>query len=94
MATHSSILGVSLVAQLVKYPLAMQETWVDPSIGKIPGEGKGYPLQYSGLKNTMYSPWSHKKPDRTERLSRFKDSTKKPATCHSNEPLSPSSDSL
>ena len=53
MATHSSILGVSLVAQLVKYPLAMQETWVDPSIGKIPGEGKGYPLQYSGLKNSM-----------------------------------------
>ena len=43
------------MAQLVKNPLAMQETWVrslgweDPS----PGEGKGYPLQYSGLENSM-----------------------------------------
>ena len=27
---------VSLVAQLVKSPLAMQETWFDPSVGKIP----------------------------------------------------------
>jgi len=42
------------VAQLVKNPPAMQETWVrslsweDPS-----GEGKGYPLQYSGLENSM-----------------------------------------
>ena len=39
----------SLVAQLVKNPPAMQETWV----GKIPGEGKGYSLQYSGLENSM-----------------------------------------
>ena len=28
MATHSSILGVSLVAQMVKNLPAMQETWV------------------------------------------------------------------
>ena len=27
---------VSLVAQLVKSPPAMQETWFDPSVGKIP----------------------------------------------------------
>ena len=53
MATHSSILGATLVAQLVKYPLAMQETWVDPLVGKIPWEGKGYPLRYSGLENSM-----------------------------------------
>ena len=25
----------------------------DPWVGKIPGEGKGYPLQYSGLENFM-----------------------------------------
>jgi len=25
----------------------------DPWAGKIPGEGKGYPLQYSGLENSM-----------------------------------------
>ena len=24
-----------------------------PGSGKFPGEGKGYPLQYSGLKNSM-----------------------------------------
>ena len=26
---------------------------VSPWVGKIPGEGKGYPLQYSGLENSM-----------------------------------------
>ena len=25
----------------------------DPWVGKIPGEGKGYPLQYSDLENSM-----------------------------------------
>ena len=39
----------SLVAQLVKKPPAMEETWV----GRTPREGKGYPLQYSGLKSFM-----------------------------------------
>ena len=24
-----------------------------PGLGRSPGEGKGYPLQYSGLKNSM-----------------------------------------
>ena len=38
----------SLVAQLVKNSPAMQETWV-----RSPGEGKVYPLQYSGLENSM-----------------------------------------
>ena len=44
----------SLVAQLVKNLPAMQETWV-LSLGweDSPGEGKGYPLQYSGLENSM-----------------------------------------
>ena len=44
----------SLVAQLVKNPPAMQETWVR-SLGweDSPGEGKGYSLQYSGLENSM-----------------------------------------
>ena len=44
----------SLVAQLVKNPPAMQETWVwFPGLGRSPGEGKGYPLQYSGPENSM-----------------------------------------
>ena len=38
----------SLVSQLVKNPPATRETWVR-SLGweDSPGEGKGYPLQYS-----------------------------------------------
>ena len=47
-------LGASLVAQLVKNLPAMQETWVR-SLGweDSPGEGKGYPLQYCDLENSM-----------------------------------------
>ena len=38
--------------------------------GRSPGEGKGYPLQYFGLENSMdYSPWGHKESDMTEQLS-------------------------
>ena len=41
-----------------------------PGLGRSPGEGKGYPLQYSGLENSMdYSPWGRKESDTTERLS-------------------------
>ena len=43
-----------------------------PGLGRSPGEGKGYPLQYSGLENSMdsiYSPWGRKESDMTERLS-------------------------
>ena len=42
-----------------------------PGLGRSPGEGKGYPLQYSGLENSMYSPQGHKESflrwDQTER---------------------------
>ena len=57
----------SLVARLVKNPPALRETWVQ-SLGREdpPGEGKGYPLQYSGLENSMEGV---AKLDRTERLS-------------------------
>ena len=37
-----------VVAQLIKNLPAMQETWV-----QSPGEGNSYPLQYSGLENSM-----------------------------------------
>ena len=43
----------SLVAQLVKDLPAMQENRVQPEFGRSPGEGKGDPLQYSGLENAM-----------------------------------------
>ena len=39
-------------------------------LGRYPGEGKGYPHQYSGLENSMnYSPWVCKELDMTEPLS-------------------------
>ena len=41
------------MAQLVKNPPAMPETWVQSLLGRFPGEGKGYPLQYSGPENSM-----------------------------------------
>ena len=44
----------SLVAQLVKNLPAMRETWVWSLGWEDPlREGKGYPLQYSGLMNSM-----------------------------------------
>ena len=36
--------------------------------GRSSGEGKGYPLQYSGLENSMDSPWGCKDADTAERL--------------------------
>ena len=45
--------------------------------GRSPGEGNGYPLQYSCLENSMdrglvgYSPWGHKELDMTEWLTRW-----------------------
>ena len=49
-----------------------------PGLGRSPGEGKGYPLQYSGLEN---SPWGCKESDTTERLSLH-------SQRHSEQPLS------
>ena len=45
--------GASLVAQVVKRQLAVRETGFDPWVGKIPWRKEGYPLQYSGLENSM-----------------------------------------
>ena len=42
------------MAQLVKNLPAVWETWVVSLGGEDPpGEGKGHPLQYSGLENPM-----------------------------------------
>ena len=40
-----------------------------PELERSPGEGEGYPLQYSGLENSVDSPWGCKESDTTERLS-------------------------
>ena len=62
---------VSLVAQLVKNPPAMWETWVQSLGWEDPLEkGKAthsvfWPGEFQGL----YSPWDRKELDMTERLS-------------------------
>ena len=62
----------SLVAQLVRNPPAMRETWVwslgweDPLKGKATHTSVFWPGEFHGL----YSPWSCKESDTTERLSR------------------------
>ena len=54
MKKHLNPHRASLGAQMVKHLPAMRETgvrslrWEDP-----PGEANGYPLQYSGLENSM-----------------------------------------
>jgi len=50
-----------------------------PALGRYPGEGNGYPLQYSCLENYMteepgrYSPCGHKDLDMTEQLTNSND---------------------
>ena len=76
-SVHSILFRVSLVAWLVKNLPVMRDTWVRslgwedhleegsiPGLGRSPGGGKGYPLQYSGLEKSI----GHKKSDTTERL--------------------------
>ena len=62
---------VSLVAQLIKNPPAMQEAWVQSWIGKISWR-RGrlptpvfWPEEFQGL----HSPWSRRELDTTEQLS-------------------------
>ena len=58
-----------LVAQLVKNPPAMQETWVR-SLGWEDLLEKGMATHSSILAwRMLYSPWGHKELDTTERLS-------------------------
>ena len=48
-----SSMGASLVSQQVKNLPAMQETGSIHGLGRSPGEGNSYPLQYSCLENSM-----------------------------------------
>ena len=54
---------------MVKDLPAMQEMGSIPGLGRSPGEENGYPLQYSGLENSMDSPWGCRESDTTERLA-------------------------
>ena len=57
--------GLPLVAQLVKNPPAMQETWVPSLVGKIPWrrERLPTPVFWPGKFHGLYSPWGHKETD-------------------------------
>ena len=47
----------------------MEDSSSIPGSERSPGEGKGYPLQHSGLENSMDSPWGHKELNMAEQLS-------------------------
>ena len=63
------------MAQLIKNMPAMRDiadikAGFDPWVGKIPWRRKGYPLQYSGLENSMdYIVHEVAESDTTEQLS-------------------------
>ena len=66
----------SLVAQLVKNPPAMLETWFDPWVGEIPWRRERlptpvfFPRESHGQRSLVgYSPWGHKELDATEWLT-------------------------
>ena len=61
-----------LVAQLVKNPPAMWETWVQSLGWEDPLEkGKTMPVFWLGEFHGLYSPWGPKELDVTEQLSLF-----------------------
>ena len=67
----------SLMAQMIKNPPAMKETWVQSLGWEDPlEEGTANPLLYSCLENPHgqrslegYNPWGHKESDMTEELN-------------------------
>ena len=52
---ENSLFRASLVAQRVKNrPVMRIDLGLIPELGRSPGEGEGYPLQYSGLENSTF----------------------------------------
>ena len=70
-ATHSSILGLPCGLAGKESACNVGDLSSIPGLGRSPREAKGYPLQYSGLENSMdyISPWGHKEAGMTEQLS-------------------------
>ena len=58
------------MAQLVKNPPGKGYLSSIPGLWRYPGEGNGYPRQYSGLENSMaiYSPWRRKESMELQRV--------------------------
>ena len=74
-ATHSSILGLPPCGSAVKESACNAGNLGSiPELGRSPGEGKGYPLEYSGLENSMdytvHTVHGVTESDTTEQLSR------------------------
>ena len=63
-ATHSSIFGFPVAQAGKESACNAGDLSSIPGLGRSPGEGNGYPLQYSALENL-----GHKESDTTERLS-------------------------
>ena len=66
-------LQCSWASLVVKNQPAMQETWMNPWVGRCPEVGHGNPLQYSCLENPHGqrsllgpNPWGHKESDTAE----------------------------
>ena len=58
------------MAQLVKNPPSMRETWVQSLVEKMPWrrERLPTPVFWPGEFHGLYSPWGHKESDMTEQL--------------------------
>ena len=52
-ATHSSILGLPGGSAGKESACSAGDLGLISGLGRCPGEGKGYPLQYSGLDNSI-----------------------------------------
>ena len=52
-ATHSSVLGLPSWLSWWTICLQCRRPGFDLGLGRSPGEGEGYPLQYSGMENSM-----------------------------------------
>ena len=61
----SSLVGFPCVSANKEPACNVGDLGLIPGLGRSPGEGKGSPLQYSGLENS-YSPWEHRELDMTE----------------------------
>ena len=73
---HICITGASLVAQTVKNPPAMRETWVQSLGREDPWRRAGQPTpvflpgESHGQRSLVgYGPWGHRELDATERVS-------------------------
>ena len=61
------------MASLVEPAFNVGDPGLIPGLGRLPGEGNGYPIQYSCLENSIHKgawqtngPWGHKELDTTE----------------------------